>query len=137
MVPSAARRPCLRHSSAVRSTSISTLSMRKCYRNAATAAACTMVDSNARAMAGRDLAHDGKAEPASCTRRTRHAIETLEHALALMQRNARAVVFDLEKRMRVALAGPHRDVAAALRILERVVHQVRQRFAQEKCIAFD
>src|SRR5436190_258806 len=97
MVPSAARWPFLRHSSAVRSTSISTLSMRKCYRNAAAAAGRTLGNSNRRAMARGNLAHDGEAEPAARAGRARYAIEALEHALALLRWNARAIVFYLEE----------------------------------------
>src|SRR3954468_12019799 len=135
MVPSATCRPCLRQASAVRSTSISTLSMRKCYRNAATFPRHCIRNGNARAMPRRDLAHDGKAKARARARRARHAIEALEHALALRRRDARAVVLDFKKRMRAVAAGAHGDARAAWRILDRVVHQICQRLAQQEGIA--
>src|SRR3989441_7810284 len=75
MVPSATRRPCLRHASAVRRTSISTLSMGKCYRNSAAAAAHAMADFERRTVAGHDLAHDGEAQAAAGARGAGHAVE--------------------------------------------------------------
>src|SRR5437868_15092114 len=81
-------------------------------------------------MAARDLAHDGEAEPRAGARRAGHAIEALEHTLALGRRNAGAVVLDLEKGMRAVAAGAHGDAAAALRILDRVVHQIRERLTE-------
>src|SRR5437773_2781179 len=124
IVPSATRWPLLRHCSAVRSTSISTLSMRKCYRNAAALIAGSLRNNNVRAMAGGDLAHDGEAQAAAGTRGAGHAIEALEHALALGGRNARTVVLHLDVRLAGAASGAHRHVTAALRILDRVVHEV-------------
>src|SRR5690349_11098184 len=128
IVPSAARWPLFRQSSAVRSTSMSTLSMRKCYRNATALIArfgrrC-LGDSNARAMAGRDFPHDGEAQSTARTRRAGHAIETLEYAVALRSRNAGPVVFHLEECVAVGASGAHRDMAAAVRIVDRVVHEV-------------
>src|SRR5205823_4361470 len=61
IVPSAARWPCLRQASAVRSTSISTLSMRKCYRNSAALLPYCIRNGNARAMSRGDLAQEGVA----------------------------------------------------------------------------
>src|SRR6267143_3591879 len=138
MVPSAARRPFLRHSSAVRSTSISTLSMRKCYPNPAALSSrspCCICNGNRRAMPRCDLAHDGEAQAAAGAGRTRHAVEALEHALALRGRNAGAVVLDFEERLRVAPAGAHRDAAASVRVLDGVVHEVAERLAQQKRVA--
>src|SRR5207237_157706 len=114
-VPSAARWPLLRHCSAVRRTSISTLSMRKCYRNAAALGRRALGDSNRRAVTGGDLAHDGEAEAAARAGRAGHAVEALEHALALRRRNARTVVLDLDEGVGAAPAGAHRDAPAALR----------------------
>src|SRR5687768_4076643 len=134
MVPSATLRPLRRHSSAVRRTSISTLSMRKCYLNSA-AARGAIGDGDARGVTRGDLAHDGEPEPAAGARRSRHAVEALEHAVALLRRDAGPIVFDLEERVPIAPAGAHGHAAAARRVLERVVHQVRQRLAQEENVA--
>src|SRR5947207_1211402 len=135
MVPSAARWPLLRHCSAVRRTSMSTLSMRKCYRNAAALGRRTLGDSNSRAVAGGDLAHDGKAETAAGAGRAGNAVEALEHALALRGGNARTVVLNLDIGIGAAPAGAHRGAPAALRVLDGVVHEVGERLAQEERVA--
>src|SRR5689334_9031862 len=109
--------------------------MRKCYRNATALGRSSLGNSNARAMAGGDFPHDGEAEPAAGAGGARHAIETLEHTLALARRNPRSVVFHLEESVAVGAPGAHGDVRAALRVLDRVVHQVGERLAQQKRIA--
>src|SRR2546423_4261177 len=114
IVPSAARRPLLRHASAVRSTSISTLSMGKCYRNSTALFPRALADDDARAMAGGDLAHDGKPQTAAGAGSSRHAVEALEHTLALGGRNSRAVIFNFDKCLSGTLPGSHRDAPAAL-----------------------
>src|SRR5436190_9304727 len=96
MVPSATRWPLCLHASAVRRTSISTLSMRKCYRNAAALIAGTLGNNNVRSMAGGDLAHDGEAEAAARARGSRHPIEALEDALALAGGDPGTVVLHLD-----------------------------------------
>src|SRR5438132_7138332 len=130
MVPSATRRPCLRHASAVRRTSISTLSMGKCYRNSAAAAAHAMADFERRTVAGHDLAHDGEAQAAAGARGARHAVEAFQDALALLGRDARAVILDLHERPPVARPGAPGYVAAARPVLDRCVDQVAARRAQ-------
>src|SRR5205814_4379604 len=105
IVPSAARWPFLRQSSAVRSTSISTLSRGKCYRNATTLGRRSFGNSNARAMAGGNFPHDGETESAAGARRAWHAIETLEDALAFSGRNAGPIVFHLEEGAAVGASG--------------------------------
>src|SRR5689334_1477819 len=118
IVPSAARWPLLRHACAVRSTSISTLSIAlasgKCYRNStalpaglATSVVAAVADEHSRAVAGRDLAHDGQPQAAAGARRPGHAVETLEHPLALGGRNAGTVVFHFHERLPAAAAGAH------------------------------
>src|SRR5687768_13486105 len=134
MVPSATLRPLRRHSSAVRRTSISTLSMRKCYLNSA-ATQGTIRDGDVRGVTGGDLAHDGEAEAAAGTRSPGHAVEPLEDAAALGGRYAGTIVLHLEKCMPVAPAGAHSDAAPARGIFERVVHQIRKRFTQQERIA--
>src|SRR5688500_20171939 len=104
MVPSATLWPSARHFSAERRTSISTLSMRKCYPNSAPASGA-IGDGDGRAVARRDFAHDGEAEAAAGARRAGHAIEALEHPLALLPRDAWAVVLDLQERGSIAPAG--------------------------------
>src|SRR6185503_18660384 len=136
MVPSATLWPPLRHCSAVRSTSISTLSMGKCYPNSA-AASRAVLDGNACGVTRSDLAHDGEAQSAARSRRAGNAVEALEDAAALRRRNSRAVVLDFEERVAIAPSGAHGDASAARRILDRVVDQVGERFAQEEGIAFD
>src|SRR5688572_17976681 len=79
MVPSATARPLLRHASAVLSTSISTLSMRKCYPNPAASDRC-IGDCKVRAVTGGDLAHDSEAETAAGAGRARRAVEALDDA---------------------------------------------------------
>src|SRR6266850_4243734 len=135
MVPSAARWPLLRHSSAVRSTSISTLSMRKCYRNPAAFSPCSICNGNRRAMSGGDLAHDGEAKAAAGAGSAGHAVEALQHALALRCGNPRTVILDLGEGVGAAPAGAHRDAPAALRILDRVVHEIGERLAHQERIA--
>src|SRR5437763_655223 len=81
IVPSAARWPFLRQSSAVRSTSISTLSMGKCYRNATTLGRRSIGNSNARAMAGG--AGLGPREREQLVRETPRADRRLVHRLEL------------------------------------------------------
>src|SRR5438270_3178579 len=137
MVPSATRRPCLRHASAVRRTSISTLSMGKCYRNSAAVAAHAVADFERRAVAGRDLAHDGEAQPAAGARGAGHAVEAFQNALALLGRDARAVILDFHERPPVARPGAHGNVAAARRVFDRVVDQVAERLAQEERVSAD
>src|SRR6476659_9621365 len=135
MVPSATRWPLVRQASAVRRTSMSTLSMRKCYRNAAAAIAGAIGNNNVRAMASRDLAHDREAKAAARARRSRHAVAPLEHALALRVGNTGAVVLDFDHRLSVATPGAHGDAAAAVRALDRVVHEVGEGFAQQERVA--
>src|SRR3989442_5159753 len=135
MVPSAARWPLLRHCSAVRSTSISTLSMRKCYRNPATFRPCSICNGNRRAMPRGDLAHDGEAETAAGAGSSGYAVEALEHALALRVGNARTVVLNLGEGAGAAPTGAHGDAPAALRVFDRVVHEVGERLAQQERIA--
>src|SRR5688572_21536766 len=134
MVPRATCRPLLRQASAVRSTSISTLSMGKCYPNSAPSSG-SVLDGNAGPMARRDLAHDGEPKAATRARGAPHAVKALEHARALLARDARPVVLDFEEGMAVAPPGAHGDAPAAMRIFERVVHQVGKGFAQEKRVA--
>src|SRR2546421_8782400 len=126
MVPSATRRPCSRHASAVRRTSISTLSMGKCYRNSAAATAHAMADFERRTVAGRDLAHDGEAQAAAGARGAWHAVEAFQDALALLERDARAVILDLHERPPVARPGAHGYVAAARHVLDRVRSEERR-----------
>src|SRR2546428_2379199 len=135
MVPSATRRPCLRHASAVRRTSISTLSMWKFYRNSAAAAANAMADFERRTVAGRDLAHDGEAQAAAGARGAGHAVEAFQDAPALLGRDARAVILDLHDRPPVPRPGAHRNVAAARHVLDRVVDQVADALAQEEGVS--
>src|SRR5688572_15047436 len=110
--------------------------MRKCYPNSAPAGGA-IGDGDGRAVARRDFAHDGEAEAAAGARRAGHAIEALEHPLALLPRDAWAVVLDLQERGSIAPAGAHRDAPAALRIFKRVVHQVRERLAQQKGVTVE
>src|SRR6266581_6572988 len=142
MVPSATRRPALRQSSAVRRTSISTLSMGEFYLNPAARPARAFADLQRGAVRRRDFAHDGEPQAAAGARGAPHAVEPLHDALALTGRNAGAVIFDLDERQPFASAfatrarsRTHRDVAAARQILERVVHQVTERFAQQEHVA--
>src|SRR5688572_20958982 len=135
MVPSATRRPLLRQACAVRSTSMSTLSMGKCYPNAAAATAAAVAEHDRAAVAGGYLPHDGQAQPAARAGSAGHAVEALEHLLALARRDARAVVLDLGERAPVAPAGAHRDVPAAIGVLDGVVHQVGHRLAQQERVA--
>src|SRR5438477_9451207 len=65
MVPSATRRPCERHSSAVLSTSMSTLSMCELDCNSAPFAVGAGTDAQAAAVGGRDLTDDGEAQAAA------------------------------------------------------------------------
>src|SRR3954467_14887093 len=89
IVPSATRRPSLRQLSAERSTSISTLSMRKCYRNAAAFGARALTELDVRAVTDGDLAHDGEAQAAAGARGARRSVKAFEHAAALEGRDAR------------------------------------------------
>src|SRR5256885_13257067 len=98
IVPSAARCPALRHCSAVRSTSISTLSMGKCYLNPAAFSALRFGDLHHRAVRGRNLPDDGEAKAAARPGGARHAVEALEHARPLGGRDAGPVVLDLDER---------------------------------------
>src|SRR5688500_2866533 len=143
MVPRATRRPLLRQASALFRTSTSTLSMGKCYRNPQAAArrklafgrAGALAELERRPVAGGDVAHDGEAEAAAGARRARHAVEALERSGVLPGRDARAVVLYFDKRMLAAFPGAHRDVPAALGVLQRVVHQVGERLAQQEGVA--
>src|SRR5258708_26509275 len=135
MVPSATRRPSLRHACAVRSTSISTLSMRKCYRNAATFSPCCICNGNRRAMSRGDLAHDGEAQAAAGAGGAGNAIEALEHALALGFGNARTVVLDFGQRARAPPARAHRDASAPGPGFNGVVHHIGHALAPPEGIA--
>ena len=91
---------------------------------------------DAGAVAGGDLAHDGEAQAAAGARRARHAVEALEHALALRAagcpgRRPRP------RRRRGRCAAPVRTVTRPprVRILDRVVHQVGERLAQQEGVA--
>src|SRR5439155_17359645 len=137
IVPSATRRPCLRQLSALRSTSISTLSMRKSYLNSAALSERAITDFHACAVRERDLAHDGKAEAAAGAAGAGNAIKALDHAAALERGNPRAIVLDFHERRAIAQAGAHRDVAARWHVFERVVREVRDRFAQQQRVAVD
>src|SRR3954466_6184767 len=109
--------------------------MRKCYRNAAALIARAVRNNNIRAMAGGDLAHDGEAEAAAGTGGSRHAVEALEHPLALGRRNTGAVVLHFDYRLAFPAPGAHGHTAAALRGLDGVVHEVRERLAQQELVA--
>src|SRR2546423_12267253 len=65
IVPSATRRPLLRQCSAVRRTSMSTLSMLKFYLNPAAPSGVAFRDLHHRAVRERDLPHDREAKPAA------------------------------------------------------------------------
>src|SRR5688572_18817816 len=136
MVPSATLWPSFLHFSAVRRTSISTLSMRKCYRNPAPSRG-GIRDRNARAVTTCNFAHDCQAQAAAGARRPRHAVKALQHAPALCGRDAGPVILDFDESGALAPAGAHRDAGTALRILERVVHEVGKRLAQQERIALD
>src|SRR5690242_16267945 len=86
-------------------------------------------------MARRDLAHYREPQAASGARCTGYPVKTLEHALALGDRNAGAVVLDFGERLSAAHTGAHGHPAAARGILDAVVHQVGERLAQEECVA--
>src|SRR2546428_13507076 len=135
MVPSAPRRPCLRYASAVRRTSISTLSMGECYRNSAAAAADAMANFERRAVAGGDLAHDGEAQAAAGAGGAGYAVEAFQDTLALLGRDARAIILDLHERPPVPRPGAHGNVAAPRPVLDRVVDQVAERLAQEEGVS--
>src|SRR5690606_19204183 len=98
IVPRTARRPSRRPASALFSTSISTLSMREFYRNPAAFSARALANGHAGAMGRSDLAHDGESESAAAAGGAGHAVEALEHAMALGRRDARPVVLHLEER---------------------------------------
>src|SRR6266850_7215610 len=139
MVPSATRRPSLRQASALRSTSISMLSMGKFYLNPAAFPARARADLERRAVRGRDLAHDGEPKPAARACGARHAVEALDHALALAGGNSGSIVFDFDERPPFPVPGngfarsrPHRDAAAAGQVFERVVDQVAERLAEQE-----
>src|SRR5260221_2059043 len=142
MVPSATRRPALRQSSAVRRTSISTLSMGKFYLNPASRPARAFPDLQRGAVRRRDFTHDGESQAAAGARRAGYAVEPLHNAVALAGGNAGPVIFDFDDRQvfpaDLATRAPsraHRDVAAARQILARLVHQIAERFAPQKHIA--
>src|SRR4051812_29682538 len=140
MVPSATRRPCARHCSAVLSTSMSTLSMCELDCNSAAFAVGAAADAQAAAMRGRDLTDDGEAQAAARARRSGRPVKALKHPLALRRRNARPIVFDLDEGRGFALAprqhaGAHRDVGATASVFERVVYEIAERFAQQEHVA--
>jgi len=53
-----------------------------------------VADFERRAVAGRDLAYDGEAQPAAGARGAGHAVEAFQNALALLGRDALAVILD-------------------------------------------
>ena len=57
-----------------------------------------------------DLLHDRETEPATAPARIRRTVEAIEHALALLRRNADAGVLDLQERTAVELAGGQGDL---------------------------
>src|SRR5262249_60173205 len=113
------------------------LSMRNCCRTPAAPRPRPVRGVLASAVPAGDLAHDGEAEAAAGPPRAGDAVEALQHALALLRRDTRAVVFDLGEGPAVALAGAHGDAATVIRVLDRVVHQVGERLAQEQRVALD
>src|SRR4029078_10047431 len=80
---------------------------------------------------------DGKAEPAAVFAAvvTRHAIEPIEDALALIGWNSRAGVLDLEHYISVAAGNSRGNGAAIGRMPNRVVDQVAEQDAQTVFIA--
>src|SRR5258708_24301208 len=124
MVPSATRRPALRQSSAVRRTSISTLSMGKFYLNLASRPARAFADLQRGAVRRRDFTHDGESQAAAGARRAGHAVEPLHNAVALAGGKAGPVIFDFDERQVVpapfpsrAPSPPHPAAAPARQIL--------------------
>src|SRR2546423_14626223 len=97
-VPNATRRHCLRQLSTLRSTSISTLSMRKSYLNSAALSERAITDFHACAVRERDLAHDGKAEPAAGAAAAGNAIKGPDDAAPLERGSPRPIVPHVQKR---------------------------------------
>src|SRR6185436_4963653 len=89
------------------------------------------------AVALRDLPDDGETEAAAVGAGAQHAVEALEDAPALRGRDAGAVVLDAQEYRRGVRRHAHRDLAAGLRVADRVVEEVVQHFLQQEGIAPD
>ena len=80
-----------------------------------------------------DLAHDGKPESAArCVRRVAAALESLHHLRTFVLWNAGAVIFDLDQRCSGCANHAHGDLAARLRVANRIVDQVPEQLLQQQ-----
>ena len=78
-----------------------------------------------------DLLHDREPEPAAGAARVGRAIEALEHALALLRRDADARVFHLEERTAADLAAPNRHAPGRGRVRDRVLREALRGLGQQ------
>jgi len=78
-----------------------------------------------------DLLHDRETEPAAAPARIRRAVEAIEHALALLRRNADARVLDLEERLAVELAATNRDPPGRGRVRDGILGEARRGLEQK------
>src|SRR4051812_37793385 len=100
-------------------------------------AVCTRRQPDLRAVALRDLAHDGEPQPATLGSGAEHAVKALEHVLAFGFGYARPVILDTEHWTPVFRGNPHCDAAAMLRVADRVVEQIAEHFPDKQAVRFD
>ena len=71
----------------------------------------------------------------------RHPVKPLQHPAALLQRNARSIVFNFKKNPGLRRVGSdflpaaYGDVSAEWRVLDGVIHQVSQQLAQQPFVS--
>src|ERR1700674_2789389 len=95
------------------------------------AAARTRPEREPRTMQRRDVADDRESEPGSGPGPAGDPMEPLHDARPFLRRDAGPVVLDLEVRATLQDAAAQRHHATARRVLEGVVDQVVEQFAQQ------
>src|SRR5690606_3258228 len=97
------------------------------------------VELELRAVRARNAVGDGQTQAVPARGRARHAVEALQHALALGRGDARAVVLDLQPGLtapgRLMLPAAQRDMTPRRCVLDGVVDQVDQQFPQQPGVA--
>src|SRR5207249_6539693 len=88
-------------------------------------------------MRSADIVNDCEAESRSLTGRGAAAIEAIEDAIALLGRNTRSVVLDLQHDVIRVASDANGDDSSAFRISNRVVDEVQDELVQQHAVADD
>ena len=88
-------------------------------------------------MAQYDFTRDGQAESRAFDARAQHAMKAFQHRFAFGFGYARPIIFDTEGQRARVTGHPHSDMPAGLGVVDGIVDQIAEHFAQQKIVSGD